>query len=196
MIWTQPLSPSLFPAMDLYTLIAPIASGAYATVFAAQQGPNKIAVKRIALRNNRADIGKEELVLKRLSGAEYICQLHGRHDADSHVDLLLEWCDSDLLSLISGPANIPFNPDLIYELILQLLEGVTYLHSAGIYHRDLKPENVLFDSIKGILQITDFGLATDKEWHLDSAGTDCYMAPEAFGAICGSFRQYPAPLYP
>ncbi|EEE54746.1 hypothetical protein OsJ_02106 [Oryza sativa Japonica Group] len=40
----------------------------------------------------------------------------------------------------------------------QLIDGVDFCHSKGVYHRDLKPENLLLDS-QGNLKISDFGLS-------------------------------------
>ena len=39
----------------------------------------------------------------------------------------------------------------------QILEGVSYMHSMGVFHRDLKPQNILIDSAN-LIKIADFGL--------------------------------------
>ena len=42
--------------------------------------------------------------------------------------------------------------------MLQILNGVDFLHSHRIVHRDLKPQNLLV-TLDGTLKLTDFGLA-------------------------------------
>ncbi len=64
--------------------------------------------------------------------------------------------------------------------LIQLAEGITALHRAGILHRDLKPSNIMVED-GGRVVILDFGLALPLDGdrrpeHL--AGTPPYMAPE------------------
>ncbi|KAG6786377.1 hypothetical protein POTOM_007977 [Populus tomentosa] len=63
----------------------------------------------------------------------------------------------------------------------QLIDGVDYCHSKGVYHRDLKPENLLLDS-QGNLKISDFGLSALPEQGTSLLRTTCgtpnYVAPE------------------
>uniref|UniRef100_A0A7S3A8P5 non-specific serine/threonine protein kinase n=1 Tax=Rhodosorus marinus TaxID=101924 RepID=A0A7S3A8P5_9RHOD len=75
----------------------------------------------------------------------------------------------------------------------ELVDGVSYCHSKGVYHRDLKPENLLIDEATGSLKITDFGLSTmvgantaDDLLHT-MCGSPNYCAPEI---ISGSKTGY------
>lgn len=68
------------------------------------------------------------------------------------------------------------------NLIIQMLQALSYLHRRGIIHRDLKPDNVLV--VDGQVKVLDFGLAAAREYmdssDLDFAGTIAYTAPEVF----------------
>ena len=55
-----------------------------------------------------------------------------------------------------GAAPVPF---WFWNLILQLLCGVQYVHSQNIIHADLKPTNMVIDD-HGVLRLIDFGCAT------------------------------------
>jgi len=70
-----------------------------------------------------------------------------------------------------------FSEETARHYFLQLLEGLTYLHSSGIAHRDLKPENLFIDNI-GNLKIADFGFATTDKKSNEYVGTSKYMSPE------------------
>ena len=69
------------------------------------------------------------------------------------------------------------------ELVVQLLNAISYLHRRGIVHRDLKPANVLIEN--GQVKVLDFGLSimqdhtksSDDESEI-AAGTLAYIAPE------------------
>ena len=53
---------------------------------------------------------------------------------------------------------------------LQILSGVTYLHSMGLAHRDLKLDNVVVNEY-GIMKIIDFGSATVFKYPFESGIT-------------------------
>lgn len=45
------------------------------------------------------------------------------------------------------------------KILKQILSGVSYCHSHGVWRRDLKPQNVLVDTRNETIKICDFGLA-------------------------------------
>ena len=45
-----------------------------------------------------------------------------------------------------------------YQIILDIIDGLSYIHSQKIIHRDLKLQNVIIDN-EGKCKIIDFGLA-------------------------------------
>eukprot|EP00118_Oscarella_pearsei_P014306 m.121955 g.121955 ORF g.121955 m.121955 type:complete len:117 (+) comp37758_c0_seq19:1155-1505(+) len=62
--------------------------------------------------------------------------------------------------------------------------ALNYLHARTIVHRDVKTSNLLLTEEK-MVKLADFGLSTvcpnDLSWDSSrSAGTRCYMSPEAF----------------
>jgi len=47
----------------------------------------------------------------------------------------------------------------IFPIFMQLLDGIGFAHSKGVWHRDLKPENILIDTQTNQVVIADFGIA-------------------------------------
>ena len=71
--------------------------------------------------------------------------------------------------------------EILYELLLQIIDGLSVLHKIDIIHRDIKPENFLIgknDQGIYILKIADFGLSCMiDECKNTRAGTMAYLSP-------------------
>jgi len=75
------------------------------------------------------------------------------------------------------------------NLLLHILQALTYLHRRGVLHRDLKPGNILVvrSAAGPVVKLLDFGLAVLRRQaargHAELAGTPGYIAPEVlFGS--------------
>lgn len=90
----------------------------------------------------------EEMAVERSKG-------EGRKRATMYM--VTPYMDHDLSGLLENP-SVHFTEPQIKCYMLQLLEGLRYLHANKILHRDMKAANLLINN-KGILQIADFGLA-------------------------------------
>lgn len=82
--------------------------------------------------------------------------------------MVTPYMDHDLSGLLDNP-SVHFTEPQIKCYMLQLLEGLRYLHDNHILHRDMKAANLLINN-KGILQIADFGLARHYEGEVPKPG--------------------------
>ncbi|KAH7680866.1 [RNA-polymerase]-subunit kinase protein [Dioscorea alata] len=73
------------------------------------------------------------------------------------IFMVMEFMDHDLKGLMDSMKQ-PFSQSDVKCLMLQLLEGVKYLHDNWVLHRDLKTSNLLLNN-RGELKICDFGLS-------------------------------------
>lgn len=127
----------------------------------------------------------------------HIVTIYGVEEHDGTPMIVMECVDGDTLEarLREGPLD----PEVVREILLQVLDALEAAHAEGVLHRDLKPSNLIVES-GGRVRILDFGLATwvdglgptrgdpvePNEASVRTAegvvlGTPAYMSPEQAG---------------
>ncbi|AGO10631.1 AaceriABR177Cp [[Ashbya] aceris (nom. inval.)] len=71
--------------------------------------------------------------------------------------MILPYMVADLSGILHNP-RVTLEMADIKNMMLQIFEGINYIHCKKFMHRDIKTANILLDH-KGILKIADFGLA-------------------------------------
>jgi eukaryotic-like serine/threonine-protein kinase len=118
---------------------------------------------------------------------------------DAHVAIVSPLVAGGSLHTLLGDHG-PLAPDLVADLLDQLLDGLDYVHGAGIVHRDVTPANVLLEATgsgRPLLRLTDFGLAVrigePRLTRLGTVlGTPGYVPPEV---LAGAAPAPAADLY-
>jgi serine/threonine protein kinase len=86
---------------------------------------------------------------------------------------------AEVLERLNRPARVA----RLRDALLQVCNGLAYVHGRGLVHRDLKPSNIMVDDARRV-RLMDFGLvklesdATHLTQHGRVVGTYRYMSPE------------------
>ncbi|KAM6958556.1 LOW QUALITY PROTEIN: striated muscle preferentially expressed protein kinase-like [Tautogolabrus adspersus] len=131
-------------------------------------------------QEDKQGILKEYEILKSLHN-EKVMALHEAYVTPRYLVLVAEYCTGKelLYSLID---RFRYSEDDVVGFLVQILQGIEYLHNHRILHLDLKPDNIMVTNLNAI-KIVDFGSAQSFNpltlKHRESgAGTLEYMAPE------------------
>lgn len=110
------------------------------------------------------------------------------------IYLVMEYAPlGDLKQFIETYPELPVDDKK--NILLQILEGLNYLHQNNIMHRDLKLENILITSNEPIqIKIADFGfvklLSNNMVRRHTQSGTPDYMHPNIFRSPYGKYVDY------
>ncbi|XP_065576839.1 serine/threonine-protein kinase PLK1-like [Artemia franciscana] len=137
-----------------------------------------IPKSRITKEHHREKIARE-VELHRDLIHRHVVRFYRCFEDDENVYIILENCPRKSLVHVMKHRQTLLESEVRYYL-RQLLEGLRYIHAAGIIHRDLKLGNMfLSDSMD--VKIGDFGLAAKYETEtakVTICGTPNYIAPE------------------
>ncbi|XP_071391591.1 striated muscle preferentially expressed protein kinase [Centroberyx affinis] len=131
-------------------------------------------------QENKPEVLKEYEILKSLHN-EKVMALHEAYVTPRYLVLVAEYCSGKelLYSLID---RFRYSEDDVVGYLVQILQGVEYLHNRRILHLDLKPDNIMVTNLNAV-KIVDFGSAQsfnplNLKRHDSETGTLEFMAPE------------------
>ncbi|XP_021759817.1 CBL-interacting serine/threonine-protein kinase 8-like isoform X2 [Chenopodium quinoa] len=140
----------------------------------------KVLDRSAILKHKMVEQIKREITIMKLVRHPHVVRLHEVLASRTKIYIILEYITGgELFDKIAHRGRLSEVEARTY--FQQLIDGVEFCHSKGVYHRDLKPENLLLDS-QGNLKISDFGLSAQPPEGVSLLKTTCgtpnYVAPE------------------
>ncbi len=187
--------PSLFAGR--YRMGKLLGSGGGGKVYLAEdtlQGDRAVALKCVPThKGDNTDLVpalKQEFATLTALRHPHLAQVYDFGMTEENFFFSSEWVDGvDLLTAATGS-----NLNTVFQILLQVLRAVDYLHRRGVLHLDLKPANILVTDPErtGELQVKliDFGIAKWEhrlEPRNDFSGSPPFSAPEV------ALGQFPSP---
>jgi serine/threonine protein kinase len=178
-------------------LLGEIGQGSSATVYEAEWMGVKFAVKSICAEMHSIQLQREVGVWIKLRHPR-IVQLMGFSVAKNSSLIVMELLGGDLRKLIdtrmaSMKEGGPFMRREALDVMVQIAEGMAYLHKQGIMHRDLKSLNVLVvaQSRPIHVKIADFGISKyiNTPSERGAVGTGFWRAPEVLSSLRDGITQ-------
>lgn len=171
--------------MRRYEITSKLGDGTYGSVVKGidSRTGEEVAIKKL---KRKFHSWEECVALREVQSLRNLCHPHVvqireviRED-DSSLYFVFEFMqDGNLYDLIKSRNGISFPPSEIRKILSQVLKGVSFMHSRGIFHRDIKPENLLMR--RGTCKVADFGLAKEVRSlppFTEYVSTRWYRAPE------------------
>lgn len=190
--------------LERYKLRRRIGQGSFGVVYIAEDRESIAMNKNVVIKIiditrediDRESIYKEIAILNILSTPG--CNPNITCIYDSYIDdvnayIVMEYVRGENLYHFMTRNDRLIAPTILWDLMKQLLTGLSYIHSRGIIHKDIKLENILYDEDNNLIKYLDFGLSclfrnniTYRYTCTYSAGTATYLSPETFDVLYGS----------
>eukprot|EP00906_Rhabdomonas_costata_P002934 RCo004555 len=168
----------------------PLGQGSFGKVWKLRrkEGPEVAVVKQIRMSRcsdkSRDLVRKEIQLLRRLRHLNIVAYRDSFLDSSRNVNIIMELCEGGDLQHKVGKIS---DESGFWCYVIQIFQGIKFLHDNLVLHRDIKPSNILINAA-GDVQIADLGLSKTLRDTGDFAETRCgtlvYEAPEMFEAKC------------
>ena len=90
-----------------------------------------------------------------------IVKYYKTFNEDGALFILMEFMDNgDIGGIFKASKTLekPITEEKIYDIFIQSMKALTYIHSLNLIHRDIKPDN-LFITVDGNVKLGDFGVS-------------------------------------
>jgi len=170
-----------------YRLIDERGRGSFATVYVARDMEDNriyaVKVMHVELTNDGellARFQREARILSNLSDLHIVRIVDYGDDPMAHF-IAMDYIDGQSLKYYMLKQG-RMDPLQVLNYTRQIAEGLDVAYKHEVVHRDIKPQNILINT-KGIVKITDFGLARSRETITLTQsnvfmGTAYYISPE------------------
>ena len=179
-----------------YTVLEKLGGGGMGVVYKALDTKlnRHVALKFLPPELTRDDEARERFVQEAQAASALdhpnICTIH-EIDSTPEGQMFIAMAFYDGETLKNWIERGPLGVDEALDIAIQVAQGLTKAHAAGIVHRDIKPANVMVTK-DGLVKVVDFGIAkltgvTGPTQTGSTLGTVSYMSPEPGGrGRCGS----------
>lgn len=154
---------------DRYQVIRTLGAGGFGETYLAEDSymPSKrrCVVKQLRPIHHNSQIyqlvqerfQREAAILEELGGkTDQIPSLYAYFSADRQFYLVQEWIEGDTLTAkVQQQGRLSENA--VFEILLNILPVLDYVHSQKIVHRDIKPDNIMVRHRDGKPVLIDFG---------------------------------------
>ena len=175
------------PLRHRYELLEKLGQGTMGRVHRARRRADGVefVVKQIGLsgfsETSRADILNEVCVMRQLEHPNVVAYEES-FVLDDELSIVMEHLvGGDMGGAIKSRRGEPLPEEEVWDMLIQLTEGLHHLHERRVLHRDIKLENIFVDG-RGAVKIGDLGLgrllSTRSSHARTGVGTPLYFSPE------------------
>jgi predicted Ser/Thr protein kinase len=169
-----------------YQVVEQVGEGAMGVVYRAKDPVlNRTVAIKVMSEGLAQDASLRERFLREAQAAgslqhPNLVTIYDFGETEGHLFIAMEYIEgADLEQLMLQKSQMSLAAKL--DLIIDVLNGLSFAHRRGIIHRDIKPANIRIDQ-EGRARIMDFGVAKLEKSNLTGTGmmmgTPNYMAPE------------------
>jgi serine/threonine protein kinase len=176
---------------DVQLKIEYLGQGGYADVFKCQFR-GEMAAAKLFRTSNTIEVKAVQNEAKLLASLRHpnVVQFVGYAVKENQHYIITELMNKDLRMYLKN--NSPLSLPLAVDIMLQIAEGMKYLHESGVMHRDLKATNVLINVVENEsyispsvqVKLADFGRSklnlNNSRFTTMGVGTAQWRAPEVF----------------
>ena len=120
-----------------------------------------VPANKTAFESQRAKFEKEARRLSKIDN-EHIVKVHDLFYENGTVYYTMDYINGESLKERLERTHMPLNEKEVCDILEQLLDALSSVHSQGIYHLDIKPNNIMQDK-QGHVYLIDFGASKQLE---------------------------------